>query len=758
MAVNRYDTPAQAQFKNTYVPIPFEQLYTMGREATKRYDDTLKMLDTNMQKWSQFQSPSKIDMQRFKEQTFDKVKPVIDQLGSNPDLLKTAEGRAMIQGAIANIDYSGLAQLRQGAKSLEVYQANRAKMQAEGTLNPNWSTLDVSNYDTLNQGVLNDLAPVRYKSAAEMILPFTQKVDKNQFLGYSKDGRYQVVGTPESQINAIIAESRGALANTAQGQKYMEQFQREFASNPSLQAQYAGIPNGAEAYAQDAFNEMLYGAARQQLGSRIVADQYGMMDYRMKAEEAAAERKRKAKMAQQQGVLTGLDYTWGTARQQLKANVENAKIGLATSKNPAISNTYEKWVKDDTKLKNDAEAYQREVKQKVDSVKAMLTSGQIVLDENGQAKPIGDNAASAERANELLNEVNTLVKTKGADLDKKRIESTRDIVGAVFEQASGVPFENLIGKTVVDKKTGEQKYIPAKGIDLDNVSLKNIRDGVWNAMNVSDIEGGQSIKEGLMASIMSKEAYDIFSKTNFQNMPMSGLQLFTGEQMFRQMQGIGDDRIEGLDKLTDKRIEYVDSEGKQTSWPQEMPEYSYGAITRQKYLPEPGKKKGGKFKETYVPRDKGSKWWDEYSQAVQTKFNRDARTGALRNYTITPTNSYKIVPDGHGNEDYYVKVNVKMDIKDFREQVGDSRWKFNRMFEREDMDEMLERYGGHVSNAGIFSWQTGEVNMPMYVRIKGTPDTIDRFNRAYIREQGVGQKSASIEGASQRNIGGQYGY
>ena len=31
--VNRYDNPAQAEFINTYVPIPFEQLYTLGKQA-----------------------------------------------------------------------------------------------------------------------------------------------------------------------------------------------------------------------------------------------------------------------------------------------------------------------------------------------------------------------------------------------------------------------------------------------------------------------------------------------------------------------------------------------------------------------------------------------------------------------------------------------------------------------------------------------------------------------------------------------------
>ena len=41
MAINRYDTPAQAEFINTYVPIPFEQLYTLGRDAKAEVDKAI---------------------------------------------------------------------------------------------------------------------------------------------------------------------------------------------------------------------------------------------------------------------------------------------------------------------------------------------------------------------------------------------------------------------------------------------------------------------------------------------------------------------------------------------------------------------------------------------------------------------------------------------------------------------------------------------------------------------------------------------
>lgn len=43
--VNRYDTPAQARFINTYSPLPFQEMLMAGEARQKRYDDTLAKLD-----------------------------------------------------------------------------------------------------------------------------------------------------------------------------------------------------------------------------------------------------------------------------------------------------------------------------------------------------------------------------------------------------------------------------------------------------------------------------------------------------------------------------------------------------------------------------------------------------------------------------------------------------------------------------------------------------------------------------------------
>ena len=78
MASNRYDQAAQASFINTYVPIPFQQLMTIGEAAGNRLKDTQDYLQNNMNKWWQFRSPSQKDTNTYYNETMGRLKPLLD--------------------------------------------------------------------------------------------------------------------------------------------------------------------------------------------------------------------------------------------------------------------------------------------------------------------------------------------------------------------------------------------------------------------------------------------------------------------------------------------------------------------------------------------------------------------------------------------------------------------------------------------------------------------------------------------------------
>ena len=143
MAINRYDTPAQAEFINTYVPIPFEQLYTLGRDAKTEVDKAIAEQSAALSKWSEFRSPSAVDTAAWNELTLGAVKPVIDKLASNPDLIKTVEGRSMLRSAINNVDTSKLALLQQSRDNLLQRQKVDQELMMKGLYNPEWHALNI---------------------------------------------------------------------------------------------------------------------------------------------------------------------------------------------------------------------------------------------------------------------------------------------------------------------------------------------------------------------------------------------------------------------------------------------------------------------------------------------------------------------------------------------------------------------------------------------------------------------------------------
>ena len=61
MAANMYDQAAQAQFINTYVPINFGELYRIGAAQKQAVDQAAEQFTTQLQKFGEFRSPSRVD-------------------------------------------------------------------------------------------------------------------------------------------------------------------------------------------------------------------------------------------------------------------------------------------------------------------------------------------------------------------------------------------------------------------------------------------------------------------------------------------------------------------------------------------------------------------------------------------------------------------------------------------------------------------------------------------------------------------------
>lgn len=228
MAVNRYDNPAQAQFINTYVPIPFEQLYTLGKEAKAEVDKALNTYTAALDKWGEFQSPSEVDTKAFYNETYGRALPIAEEMARNIDMVKTPEGRAKIFSAINNVDRTKLSMLKQSAANLRARQEINAKLMMEGKYNPLWHDVDFTNYNTGDSGIYNDLAPLAYKDIRELSDPYYSKLQKGYL--YTKGG-YDYFGNTKEDLEGVANAHLNDIANTPEAKMHMQKYMESTGAN-----------------------------------------------------------------------------------------------------------------------------------------------------------------------------------------------------------------------------------------------------------------------------------------------------------------------------------------------------------------------------------------------------------------------------------------------------------------------------------------------------------------------------------------------
>lgn len=228
MAANMYDQAAQAQFINTYVPINFGELYRIGAAQKQAVDQAAEQFTTQLQKFGEFRSPSRVDTENYYNMTIGRedFQNAINQMVSNPDYMKDASNRAQLQSLINSVDYAALSQLKESADYQRMGLQTRAKMKAEGRLKDSWDKSDIANYDTLSTGkIFDDITPVAYMNLNELSTPYFNDL-KPGFLGtdYVNGTRYVVTGNNMEDLMAVATAKFNDLIDTPQGQKYFEEY------------------------------------------------------------------------------------------------------------------------------------------------------------------------------------------------------------------------------------------------------------------------------------------------------------------------------------------------------------------------------------------------------------------------------------------------------------------------------------------------------------------------------------------------------
>ena len=234
MQANRYDRAAEAPIMNTYVPINFGELYRIGQAQRQAVEQAANEFTNTVSKFGEFQSPSAVDTQRYYENSLGKIRDLIDEAATNPDAMKDANFRARLNSRIANLDYATLSNLKQSREGMLARQKANQELMIKGMYNPLWHDVDFTNYNTVDSGIFNDIAPLAYKSEVDLVRPYVDNLKAN-FMGVKNGWIHQGVSTNRTDYE--IQRNLSSIQNTPEYQKHLEVLQRQGFSRQDAEEQ-----------------------------------------------------------------------------------------------------------------------------------------------------------------------------------------------------------------------------------------------------------------------------------------------------------------------------------------------------------------------------------------------------------------------------------------------------------------------------------------------------------------------------------------
>lgn len=234
MQANRYDRAAEAPIMNTYVPINFGELYRIGQAQRQAVEQAANEFTNTVSKFGEFQSPSAVDTQRYYENSLGKIRDLIDEAATNPDAMKDANFRARLNSRIANLDYATLSNLKQSREGMLARQKANQELMIKGMYNPLWHDVDFTNYNTVDSGIFNDVAPLAYKSEVDLVRPYVDNLKAN-FMGVKDGWIHQGVSTNRTDYE--IKRDLSSIQNTPEYQKHLEVLQRQGFSRQDAEKQ-----------------------------------------------------------------------------------------------------------------------------------------------------------------------------------------------------------------------------------------------------------------------------------------------------------------------------------------------------------------------------------------------------------------------------------------------------------------------------------------------------------------------------------------
>ena len=209
MAVNRYYTPAELNYVSQYAPIPFQELFALGKSYADELEKAQNKLSEHIKSVGEFRSLIDKDNQSYYNTAINQnVRSVMDAAAANPELMKTVGWRSSLNNALNSVNYGDLSMLKQSAEQANLYYKLYASLAAQGKMPPGWEKDWLKTYDTLGSRKVFDKVPLPYSSVEDVAYSFVENL-KDTHLG--SDGGYNWYGVDAKTALAQVAERESEL-------------------------------------------------------------------------------------------------------------------------------------------------------------------------------------------------------------------------------------------------------------------------------------------------------------------------------------------------------------------------------------------------------------------------------------------------------------------------------------------------------------------------------------------------------------------
>jgi hypothetical protein len=203
--VNLYDSPAQAQFINTYVPIQFEGLYKVADKAQKELDTANALEDELLTNYSTLNTPIAAHKKEWDTNIFGGIRNLIDTEIQTSEDLKDPIKRSKLQAAARKLKMNP----RTGVLLQSAQNAKDFIKKAD----PRWGAAETSKAIDYNEDGVFEQTNTPYTTWQEESAPLVDNL-KEEVIGHDPSGMFLIKGISKDRVNNSITTGLPTIANS----------------------------------------------------------------------------------------------------------------------------------------------------------------------------------------------------------------------------------------------------------------------------------------------------------------------------------------------------------------------------------------------------------------------------------------------------------------------------------------------------------------------------------------------------------------